>query len=71
MGPIERELRDAPAENFSTFEHWYWHELRSMAVAQVIGGAAISLNVVGPWCLWRYHADILSEAIEAAEALGL
>ncbi len=73
MGPIEAELRGAPVENASTFEHWYWHERHSLAACQVIGGAIASLGITGQsaWTFRLFFLDIMSEAIEAAEALGL
>ena len=73
MGPIEKELRAAPHGYASTFEHWYWHERHTLACCQVIGGAIASLGIVGHgvWTFRLFYLDILSEAIEAAETLGL
>lgn len=73
MGPIERELRGAWTMNASSFESWYWAEPHSLAACQVIGGAIRSLGITGAstWTFRLFFRDILSEAIEAAEALGL
>ncbi len=73
MGPIETELKGAWTMDATSFEEWYWGEKHSLAACQVIGGAIKNLGIVGAstWTFRLFFRDIMSEAIEAAEALGL
>lgn len=62
MGPIERELRAITLPDFG------WSD----PAWPVIDSAAQSLGLGLQWLnQTHFDADVLSEAIEAAEALGL
>lgn len=73
MGPVERELRinaddcSRPgAAGDALFGAYGTHDAK-----RVVHGATLSLGVGSPVGYEVYKADIWSEAIEAAEALGL
>lgn len=79
MGPIETELRARGSLRNFRMDHANW---LSFEAFQVLAGAERSLGVHGPVAHWgRNEAtqaeldalwpDVYSEAIEAAEALGL
>jgi hypothetical protein len=77
MGPIEAELRSAPYDNRSIRE-WAWSVARGDLVFDSIIAACIQLGFSPDPLGFTYSAesanalpDVLSEAIEAAEALGL
>jgi len=72
MGPIERELRQYPEDNVS---HWTDAAAGgglSWAAFHVLLAAAKQIGL-GPDCnsVEDRMPEVLSEAIEAAEALGL
>jgi hypothetical protein len=72
MGPIEAELREAAPDRY----HLLYRT--SCGAYELAHGAAVALGFTEPpgfplWAAESAHAlpDVLSEAIEAAEALGL
>ncbi len=67
MGPIERELRSCP--HHDPYKCWEW-----FVEAPRLGGCGLAAFGLTNACFWvgpGNAADELSEAIEAAEALGL
>lgn len=72
MGPIERELRNVHSGPYGI--NWFkvsWtpYEGSDVSTLDVICGARQSLLGTVDWT--GREAEVLSEAIEAAEALGL
>lgn len=77
MGPIEAELRACPHHNHMIRE-WAWSGDRPDGVFDAVVAGCISLGFSPDPLGFTYSAyeanalpDVISEAIEAAEALGL
>lgn len=71
MGPIERELRKAPMDNDRCYE--WLRNVASVSAFRFVKEARKQLGFEALWDAANAGAvpDAMSEAIEAAEALGL